>query len=135
MNKTRRVTLVVVMAIALITIGIATVNAFLGDSYTALTDESKEYKIALDGTAFIQLPENLTTGYSWHYTLDREDVLICSRDEHASPTSTLAGATGQRELEFRAVGKGTVNITVQYYRSWEGAQSAIESVTYKVTVR
>lgn len=135
MNKTRRVVLVAVMAVTFIAVGIATVNAFRGDDYKALTDQNKEYKVALDGIAFIQLPENLTTGYSWHYMLDSEDVLVCTRDEHVASTSTSVGAAGQRELEFRAVGKGSVTITVQYYRSWEGAQSAIESMTYWVTVR
>ncbi|HSL94111.1 MAG TPA: protease inhibitor I42 family protein [Bacillota bacterium] len=135
MNKTRRMALVAVMAVALIGVGIATVNAFRGDAYTALTEENKEYKVTLDSTAFIQLPENMTTGYSWHYTLDGEDVLVCARDEHVASTSTAVGAAGQRELEFKAVGKGSVTITVQYYRTWEGVQSAIDSKTYKVTVR
>ena len=135
MNKTQRMALVAVMAVALIGVGIATVNAFRGNAYTALTEEDKEYRVALDGVAFIQLPENMTTGYSWHYTLDGEDVLVCTRDEHAASTSAAVGAAGQRELEFKAVGTGSATITVQYYRSWEGVQSAIESKTYKVTVR
>lgn len=135
MKKARKIALAVLMVVAVVAVGIATVNAFRGDDYIALTEESKEYKLAVDRVAYVQLPENMTTGYSWHYTLDREDVLVCTRDEHVGSTSTMVGAAGQRELEFKAVGKGSVTITVSYYRSWEGAESSIETRTYKVAVR
>ncbi len=83
----------------------------------------------------IALGSNPTTGYVWQVggRVDPAIVALMSSDYEPSP-STALGAAGHQRWTFRAVGRGTTTIRLDYARPWELA-SPVKSTTFALVVR
>ena len=83
----------------------------------------------------IALESNPTTGYTWRVSgrVDQAIVGLISSDYEPS-LSTALGAGGHQRWTFRAVGRGTTTIRLDYARSWE-LTSPAKSATFTVVVR
>ena len=83
----------------------------------------------------IELESNPMTGYTWRVTgrVDPALVALISSDYEPSP-STALGASGHQRWTFRAVGRGTTTIRLDYIRPWE-ATPAAKSTTFTLVVR
>ncbi|MEW5785369.1 MAG: protease inhibitor I42 family protein [Bacillota bacterium] len=99
------------------------------------TEEDASAVIAVKkGALFvIDLEENPSTGFSWHYTVSDEKVAALDADHFTAPDSgeQLTGSPGRRQFQFRAGAGGSAAITFEYYREWEPANIA---ETYRFTV-
>jgi len=83
----------------------------------------------------IALESNPTTGYGWQVggRVDSAIVAQISSDYEPSP-STALGAGGHQRWTFRAVGRGTTTIRLDYARPWE-LTSPVKSTTFTLVVR
>lgn len=73
-------------------------------------------------TLDLQLPENPSTGYSWHISWDPADALELVGDTYTPDQPVLAGSGGVRSFVLRVAQAGDATITVQYGRWWEGGE-------------
>ena len=68
----------------------------------------------------IELPSNITTGYSWTIISPADQaVLTLVSSDYSGPEETPPGTGGVEKFVFEAVGPGTENITLHYVRPWE----------------
>lgn len=85
----------------------------------------------------ISLKENLSTGYSWQWTVESAGgrVEIESRhvpDEAADESSLLPpGTGGRREITLIGCEPGEVTLTCTYQRAWEDA-APLYTLVYRV---
>lgn len=86
----------------------------------------------------ISLPANPSTGYEWVYTMDRDDVLVFSKDEYRANTvlgmPERTGEGGMQTYVFQAEGEGTVTINFSYVRPWEKSDKPAATASYTYTV-
>ena len=100
---------------------------------------SDEVFVPVGDTFTLVLGSNPTTGFQWS-----ENAIIASNSsssdrilkqvshEYIAPDSELAGAAGQEIWTFETVNKGSVIVSLEYSRPWEGGEKA--EWTYEVTV-
>lgn len=89
----------------------------------ALTEDDlgDSFNVKVGQTVSLTLPENPSTGYSWHKSWAPEDALDLTLDAY-DPDGAADGGGGNRNYVFEALKSGTVVITVQYGRWWEGGE-------------
>lgn len=83
-------------------------------------------------TVAIELPANPSTGYSWTYEFNKEDILQEDSSGYI-PTpgkDEEVGRGGKQVWIFRAVNPGSVAVTFTYQRPWEAGAVSSDSVTY-----
>jgi inhibitor of cysteine peptidase len=78
----------------------------------------EELKIALGEQFEIELAENPTTGYRWHFLSTGGPVLDIQEDSFQS-TGAACGAGGMRRWRLRALQMGTTQLAIEHRRSWE----------------
>jgi predicted secreted protein len=74
-------------------------------------------------TGRVVLKGNPTTGYTWHYTIEDNDIVELD-SENATQDSELIGAGSTYTWNFKALKAGQTKIIFKYYRDWEGEASA-----------
>ena len=84
----------------------------------------------------IALESNPTTGYTWRVSgrVDQSIVGLISSDYEPSASTTALGVSGHQRWTFRAVGRGTTTIRLDYARPWE-LTSPAKSTTFTLVVR
>ncbi|MGB9695339.1 MAG: protease inhibitor I42 family protein [Caldisericaceae bacterium] len=85
-------------------------------------------------TVSIQLEENPTTGYTWHWNVVNTSVVSIESEHFEAPTSNLMGASGNHVWQIKGLKTGKTQIIFEYYRSWE--QNKVDkTVTYTFIVQ
>lgn len=88
---------------------------------------------SVPGTYEVTLEGNGTTGYTWSYTMSEEGIVKeTSNTSISEGTEGMVGAPSNYIWDFEALKAGTVTLTYDYARSWEG--QSIKTVTYTLTV-
>ncbi len=85
----------------------------------------------------VQLKENISTGYSWHYTISSPEAVKCVEIVRIDKNQTSfhrVGASSECLWQFQGMAAGKSEIEFKYYRSWEGEKSAVERHIYDVTI-
>ena len=90
----------------------------------------------------ITLDENVTTGYSWHYSIENNDLIkLDSENSQGSETNSqnsskpdIVGAGSKHTWNFIGVKTGATKISFKYYQSWETEKSAIKTVEYTIKI-
>lgn len=84
----------------------------------------------------VVLDENPTTGYTWTFTIDRQDILALSSDKYIQNKTDpkLVGVGGQHTYVFEAKAPGTATITFELGQQWAGGQKGAQTQKYQVTV-
>jgi inhibitor of cysteine peptidase len=100
----------------------------------ASADSKPDNRIKAGEIFTVTLDENITTGYSWSYTIDNKNVIQFDSDSTSVPKTDAAGAGGTHTWNFKAVGKGTVTIVFDYKRPWEKDKRPIDTKVYTITV-
>jgi inhibitor of cysteine peptidase len=99
-----------------------------------IADNNKVVRVSTGTTLVIQLEENPSTGYAWHFqnlnakafkTLDDQ---IVSKPENKD----LNGAPSTRTITLKAQTKGKHHLILNYYRGWENPNTATQ--TFKLTI-
>jgi inhibitor of cysteine peptidase len=70
----------------------------------------------------LRLPENATTGYRWAIDRLDEDVIEAVGSEPNYPGSAV-GSAGHVAFTFKAKKAGTGEVTLKYWRHFEGDKS------------
>ena len=96
---------------------------------------SKEVEVAVDGSLTVTLGSNQTTGFKWELAeITDESVLEqVGEQEYVVPEGEAPPGTGGEEVwTFKALKKGTTEISMEYSRPWEGGETA--EWTFDLTV-
>ena len=90
----------------------------------------------------ITLDENISTGYSWHYSIENIDLIrLDSENSQGSEVNSqnnsepiLVGAGSQHTWNFKGMKQGTTKISYRYYQSWKGEKSATKTAEYAIKI-
>ncbi|MDR2842365.1 MAG: protease inhibitor I42 family protein [Spirochaetaceae bacterium] len=85
------------------------------------------------GTLVITLEGNTTTGYSWTYKMNSDEIVEEVSSEYIKPDAAI-GAGGTFVFTFAALHQGETEIAFYYTRPWETAPDAKPDVVYFITV-
>ncbi len=98
---------------------------------------SKEVEVAADGSLTVTLGSNQTTGFKWELAeITDESVLEYVDDEYVPPEDTgVVGAGGKEIWTFKALKKGTTEVSMEYSRSWEEGEKAEWTFVLTVVVK
>jgi predicted secreted protein len=81
----------------------------------------------------ITLPENRTTGYSWHVVGDCAQILSQENDQITPAPSGQPGAPSQRAWVFAPKSEGQCELRFESTRSWEKFATG-KTLSFPVTV-
>lgn len=121
----------------------AGLNAHVINDNTSTIENSNLDKVVNVGKIVsITLDENITTGYSWHYSIENNDLLKLDSENSQGPETNsqnnskpnLVGAGSQHTWNFKGVKQGTTKISFNYYQSWEGEKSATKTGVYTIKI-
>lgn len=76
----------------------------------------------------VNLYENPSTGYSWHWKFSDGTILKLVEDDfiQSSQSTGMVGSGGTRRFVFQTLKAGMENISFYYYRSWEDVSTAVD---------
>lgn len=80
---------------------------------------------------------NASTGYTWNASGYDEEIIKVeqlSGDNANEEDNQLVGAPSEVKFKVTGLKEGTTSLSFDYYRSWEGIDSATDSRFYLVTV-
>lgn len=97
-------------------------------------DNGRAIAVDRDGAITITLESNATTGYSWAVDSIDDQVVTLESDTYVAPTNGMVGQGGTQEMTFRAMGTGESEVSLKYWRPWEGDASVVERFVVTVTV-
>ena len=110
--------------------------------------DGKEVKVPIDGSLIVTLESNPTTGFKWQYEEEVKDtlhiltgipdetVLALVGQKFVAPEAGAPPGTGGEEVwTFKAVGKGTTELSLEYSQPWEGGTKAAKTFTLTVIVK
>ncbi|MDR1390257.1 MAG: protease inhibitor I42 family protein [Treponema sp.] len=82
----------------------------------------------------IELPGNITTGYSWSYTSSQAGIIReKAAGEYVEGAAVRAGAGGSFTFVFEPLKPGTTTLRFSYARPWESRPPSAGAV-YVITV-
>ena len=95
---------------------------------------TKQVEVAVDGTLTVTLCSNRTTGFQWSELAQIGDQTIIKQTEHEfeAAKTDVPGAAGKEIWTFKALKKGTTEVSMEYSRPWEGGEKG--EWTFKLTV-
>lgn len=104
----------------------------LSNLYKYLSSTGRRMLFAGGKQNDLVLSSNPSTGYSWSYTESRKGYLEIIEKYTANGEKNLMGAPGTQTFSVKGVKKGTVTVTYEYLRSWEGTPVKTVTVVYYV---
>ena len=86
-------------------------------------------------TVTVTLEENASTGHTWAYSLEPQDVLKFESDDFISANTDdkTVGVGGLHTFVFKAQKPGEVTMTLKYARAWEDTE-ADKTLTYQLKI-
>jgi len=93
-----------------------------------------QVEIALGEQLEIQLPENPTTGYRWHFQNSGSPVLEVHDDSY-QVAGAARGAGGMRRWRLQSVQEGCTQLAIAHRRSWETNATETFVVEVQVTAK
>jgi len=87
-------------------------------------------------TATVELPGNLTTGYTWVYTMSPADIMREVSKEYIPDQvdEDIVGSGGKFIFTFKPLAKGEAKLVFSYLRVWEEDTPPLETVVFRATV-
>lgn len=96
--------------------------SFLYDSNKLLKANSAINSMNVGDIGCVILKGNPTTGYTWHYIIEDNDIVKLESQKITSD-SNLLGAESTFSWNYKALRAGQTKIIFKYYRDWEGEES------------
>ncbi|PIV55208.1 MAG: hypothetical protein COS15_04040, partial [Caldiserica bacterium CG02_land_8_20_14_3_00_36_38] len=89
--------------------------------------------IKADEIYTINLEENPTTGYTWHWNIANTSIVNIESEKFVAPSSNLPGAPGSHVWIVKGLKPGKTEIVFEYYRSFE-PDKIEKTIVYKIVV-
>lgn len=86
------------------------------------SDNGKKITLTKGQSLHLNLPGNQSTGYSWIYARELDQLVLKETNHEYLSDSTLVGAGGTDNWEYRAIDSGTTTLSLWYSRPWESVQ-------------
>lgn len=108
------------------------------DEFSANHNISKEVQLTEGSTVTVALCSNPTTGFQWGQAKVADQTVVAETGhEFVAPGNAengepLMGAPGQDVWTFKALKKGSTNISIDYSRPWEDGEQA--EWTFNLTI-
>ena len=119
-----------------ITLGILTLLVACAPNIKVFTDPGSPIIINKGDRFSVELPSNVTTGYSWEFgTPVDPKYLTVVKTDYLNPDTTLEGAGGTQVWVFEAIQPGSTTILLEYKRPWEVGEPAIQTVLFDVAIQ
>ena len=118
--------------------GQSTVTTPAGSLVVKETAHNTSVNLAVGQSLVINLPANVTTGYSWNLTTTPNPTTlekVMSSYEASVQSTPVVGGGGQEIWQFKGLKAGTTTLTLSYAHSWEISQSTTDTFTLTVTVK
>lgn len=99
------------------------------------TETNKDITTTENSEFVIKLESNATTGYKWDLS-NTPDATIIQKvsSEYIEANSSLVGAGSHELWKFKALKKGSTEIKMKYFRSFEEGTPPAKEVTFQVKV-
>lgn len=100
------------------------------------SDDGKEIVIHSGGILVVSLEQTGGTGYAWQINnLDAAKLeLVDSSSEPLKTDKQIVGGPMLMKWRLKAVGSGETELTMYYYRVWEGIDKAIGKFRIKIRI-
>jgi predicted secreted protein len=125
--------------ISLCLIGCSSMNSmgFNCDELRLQKNISKQIEVNVEDTFTVNLCSNASTGFRWLDSANISDQTIVKQIDHKNiaPSKAMPGAPGQQVWTFKALKKGTVQITNEYSQPWSGGQKSAWNLTLDIMVK
>ena len=107
------------------------------DDFSGRQRITRGVTISDDGFVTVTLCSNPTTGFQWSDPAQISDQTRLQQTSHefVPPASDLVGAAGKEVWTFKAFQKGTVEVSMEYRRSWEDDEEAERTFLLTVTIK
>ena len=99
------------------------------------TDDGSIVEMAVDDFFHIELEGNPSTGFWWHFQELDKECLELVKEETKKISKRRLGAPVLGRWRLRAKKRGETTVRMAYYRQWEGADSAVDRVSFVVKIR
>jgi predicted secreted protein len=119
--------------------GCASINSvgFNCDELRQQKNISKQTEVNIGDTFTVNLCSNASTGFRWLDSANISDKTIIQQIDHknVAPSKAIPGAPGEQVWTFKALIKGTVQITNEYSQPWAGGQKSAWNLILNVMVK
>lgn len=84
----------------------------------------------------IELPSNVTTGYSWEFSVPVDTkYLKVLKTYYTNPNNGLVGSGGTQGWIIEAMQPGSTSINLEYKRPWEETVPPVQLAAFTVIIK
>ena len=112
------------------------------DDFMKVQHISQEVEVSVDSSLTVTLGSNPTTGFRWSESAEISDTSVLEQTDHEfiapegeGDTPPAPGTSGQEIWTFKALKKGTTEVSMEYGRPWEGGEKAEWTFVLTVVVK
>ena len=106
---------------------------FIADSVPL--DSTAENHLSSGDIVYVALEGNGSTGYWWYYTIsDQSVVSFLESDTFNFADEDIVGGPVTGIWKFECGTAGSAVIVFDYFRSWEGIESSVNTKTFSLSV-
>jgi predicted secreted protein len=98
-------------------------------------DSGREITVQAGDILEIRLEGTGGTGYSWHLNKLDGQYLLLSDAETSDTSEEKTGGPVMNIWRLKTLNKGVTEIRLDYFREWEGIQSAIRHFSLKLLIQ
>ena len=130
--------LIQILTCAIVAMSLSLVACSPGASWVLVSkvDSGKTISVHVNQELIVDLESNQTTGFQWLLAeiSDRTVLGEVSNLYTAPVTGAPVGAGGIERWTFKGLKKGTARLSMEYSRTWEGGEKAVETFTLTLVV-
>ncbi|MCK9376274.1 MAG: protease inhibitor I42 family protein [Syntrophobacterales bacterium] len=99
-------------------------------------DSGREIQVKVGALIELSLPEQAGTGYQWEFDrLDQQHFELLKTATRSLAEKHLVGGPVLKTWRLKAKTAGDSQLTLDYFRSWEGRGQAVKHFQVKVRIR
>ncbi|HAR96310.1 MAG TPA: hypothetical protein DCR97_10170 [Deltaproteobacteria bacterium] len=100
-----------------------------------ITDNGKEIEVKQEDALRVELEGAGATGYLWQIRdLDRSRLDLVNQSTRVLLSDGRMGGPVLSVFTFKALSKGTVVLTIDYFRPWEGREKSEKTFSVKINI-
>ena len=105
-----------------------------GDHRLDAADDGTVVEVVVGEQILLRLEGNPTTGYEWQVDAGDPAVLALAGEPDYESSSDDDGSGGTYTFRFEAVGRGSAEVVLQYYRPWLAPAEVPVTFTFTAVV-